>query len=163
MFTKLKILIGTIFLMTSLNLAAEVKTFCTVTNIRVAQQCVDRLALLLPSYEEPNEAVVAKNDGKLEKLFKALDMPKSVLAKVRAADFVGAVLMHGDEHEIVYYSMKKGIRGIPQVIASVNLVDLESMLIDNNVTANDFFLGSDARTFDVYDDIEAAIAAANEN
>lgn len=143
----------------SLNCFAEVKPFCTVTNIRVAKQCMDRVAKNLPEYEEPNQGMASVDKTHLVKFFKAIGLSKETIAEVENADYVGAILMHGDEHEVVYYSMKKNKRTFPVEIYSLNLVDLESML-ESVIHPNDVFLGLDASDFDVYEDIEYAIKEA---
>lgn len=146
----------------ALNATAEVKPFCRVTNLKNAQQCMERIARHLPEYEEPNEVVVAKNDGTIVKVLKALDLSEKILGKATAAEYVGAVLLHGDEHELVFFSMKKNSRATPEELFSLNLVDLQDMLVAP-IEASDLFLGYDAKDFDVYEDIQYAISEAAAN
>lgn len=134
---------------------SDVSVNCNIATIRGAQACMNRLANKMQDYEEPNEGMVSINKDKAAKLMKALYANRAV-SKVMQADFIGAVLEHGDEHQVYYYAMKKGRNVRPELLTYQNLVDLagsDPILLE--LEPLDVLLGvPEMINSDVYGDIE---------
>ncbi len=137
-------------------MADEVKLpTCKINNLVDAKKCMTKVAYKLPEYEEPNDGMASNDKLPVMRMLKAIEASPKDLKIAEEADFVGAVLLHGDEHQIVYFAMKKGTLR-PVEIYDLNTVDIESMLVEK-VSADDFFLGLDGRDYDVYEDVAYAL------
>ncbi|MGE0632713.1 MAG: hypothetical protein AB7O96_09910 [Pseudobdellovibrionaceae bacterium] len=98
---------------------------CSVYNSSQAQDCLDKLALAMPDYEEPNDAFVTKNVKALAKLLKVFGASESEIQQAEKADYAGLIVEHGDEHHIYYFLIRKGTNLKPAEVYELNVVDLE--------------------------------------
>ncbi len=144
---------------------------CNVKTQADAAACMEKLAKSLPEYEEPNEAFTTARKDLLKAVINGTSGDAASLRAAAKADFVGAILRHGDEHEIEYYAISKGRSVKPLDVATLYVVDMPDSLRDGNgeplpetsILANPltWFLGDKSgRDTDVFEDIEAAIAEA---
>ena len=158
----LKIILVTIILsVTNAMASGLVLPKCKVNTLSEAKKCIDRVALALPEYEEPNEGMVSNKKEALMDALLAIDVDKRHLKKVQAADYVGAVLLHGDEHEVKYFTFTKG-KGIAE-LCDLNLVDVESSLV-HSTKAENFFLGlEEAKDLDAFEDVVYALKEFENN
>ncbi len=127
---------------------------CKVSTLKDAQKCIDKVAQALDEYEEPNEGMVSADKKSLLLAMKSIAVDERILRQVQAADFVGAVLQHGDEHQLYYYTFTKKAGIAP--LCDLNVVDLDYSLV-HMTEANNFFLGLDGAKFDAYEDIVYAL------
>jgi hypothetical protein len=141
----------------------DVTANCTVATIRGAQACMDRIANKMQDYEEPNEGIVSVDKAKAAKMLQVMSGEEAA-QKVLQADFVGAIIEHGDEHVVYYYAIKKGRSKQPEQITATNLVDLiysgpELLTIE----PLDILLGDESQLGGhVYGDIEEAFHEVQE-
>ncbi len=144
---------------------------CNVKTLKDAEACMAKLAESLPEYEEANDAYTSTRKDLLKAVINGTSKNPASLRAAAKADFVGAVLNHGDEHEIEYYVINKG-RGVkPQNVATLYVVDMADMLRDENgeplpetsILAKPltWFLGDKSGLVsDIIEDMEASIAEA---
>lgn len=129
---------------------------CDIKTLADAKSCAEEVALALPSYEESNDAFASKNKAALKRALKSLDRDSAkTLKQIDNADFVGAILLHDDEHKIIYYSFAKG-NSQPVELAEINISDLEYSLVEKT-KANDFILGGNLDDYDIKEEIEYAL------
>lgn len=161
-----------LIVVTAILLSASAQAItCNVKTQKDAEGCMAKLAASLPEYEEPNEAFTTTRKDLLKAVINGTSGDAAALQKAAKADFVGAILTHGDEHEIEYYAIRKGRAVKPENVATLYVVDMPGMLRDGNgeplaetsVLAKPltWFLGDKTGTnTDIFEDIEASIAEA---
>lgn len=143
--------------------AADETVLCNVRTLADAQACMEKLAAKVQDYEEPNDGFASADKSGLVALFKDWGFVPSAIREVQDADFIGGLLVHMDEHHLVYYAIKRGQNVSPVEIYDFNTVDLEYMLkgplkADSaSAKIENYFLGLDGRSFDVYGDLETSI------
>lgn len=143
--------------------AADETVLCNVRTLADAQACMEKLAAKVQDYEEPNDGFASADKSGLIALFKDWGFVSSAIREVQGADFIGGMLVHMDEHHLVYYAIKRGQNVSPVEIYDFNTVDLEYMLkgplkADSaSAKIENYFLGLDGRSYDVYRDLETSI------
>lgn len=141
---------------------------CSIQKLSDAKKCMKAEAKAQPEYEEPNDVLVTNRKDLLADLINSLAYGdrSAELAKIAAADYVAVMVIHGDEHELVYYTLNKGANVEPQVLFSENVADLgyaDAYDVQPLPSADLFFLGADGSKIDVYSDLESALEQAAEN
>ena len=142
-------------LMSHVALADVVMPTCKINNLKDAKACMEKVALAYPAYEEANEVMVSTRKDLLIKVSENsfVSLSPANLRKVKAADYVGAMLQHGDEHEILYFAMKKGTTK-PAEVATLYVVDFG---LTSPLTIKDIFLGSGFDGSDIIEDLQMII------
>lgn len=151
--------LGAVTLSMSFSALALTMPTCKIANLKDAEKCMERVAKAYPEYESENEAMASSRKDILKKVMNAIGAPR-LAAQVDKADYVGAMLEHGDEHHVYYFLMKKGTSK-PVELYDLNLVDLAYEL-ERPVTVKDIFLGTNFDGSDVKEDIEYAILESQE-
>jgi hypothetical protein len=159
-----KILLACAVLVFGVAEAAEVR--CNIKNLEDAQSCMDKLAASLPEFEEPNDGIASRKIEVLVDLLKGLGRGKGEVEIAKASDFAGAVVVHGDEHHIVYFSLNKGRNVTPVELYDFNTVDFEYLIekpLDGEgklAKVETYLLGMSTKAateFDFYDDLNERI------
>lgn len=152
------------FLLISTAHASQAGVVCNVQTLAEAQACMEKLAAHVQDYEEPNEGFASMDKSSLVGLFIDWGFVASAVREVQEADFIGGMLVHMDEHHLVYYAIKRGVNVTPVEIYDFNTVDLEYLLkapLTPDSTAakvESYFLGLDGRSYDVYSELQERIA-----
>jgi hypothetical protein len=143
----------------------NVKVSCDVQTEADAQKCMEKQALAIEDHEEPNDGFATDRTDMLAGIMRVLDLKPEYVAKAKDADFAGAVVVHMDEHHIVYYTIKKGKNVSPEAILDLNTADLIYEWEDGSriPPAKLFFLGSEiGLATDAYDIVVEQLEYAKE-
>ncbi|MES2854312.1 MAG: hypothetical protein V4692_00535 [Bdellovibrionota bacterium] len=143
----------------------EVKVTCEIVRTKKeALNCIKKLAQALPSYEEPNESMIAKRADSFSTLLSTLDNTygQNEYAKVSGKDhFVGAILQHMDEHHLYYVVVPKGTNVSPVEVTSINEADVGYQELTDAqmaaLTPRMYLLGNNPDSFDIGASLEEGI------
>jgi hypothetical protein len=147
------------------SIAYSAPVTCTINDLADAQSCMEKVAKARDSYEYPNEGLAAEGalGGELVAALHAADYTptKSLMEELRNADFIGAVVIQGDENEIAYYALKKGRNKIKDDTYMMNVVDISvaGTPVGSRPSADIFLLNLEAgkAISNVYDDIASRL------
>jgi hypothetical protein len=140
---------------------------CEVKNLKQAKKCMNRLAATLDPAEEENDGFASDQKQLLVQILKAQGHQPKAVQTAKSADFVGGILVHGDEHFITYYTLNKGAKVSPQEVGSLEIVDMAAFLQSTDLEAESeltnpdtYFFGLPASNYDVEEDITYQIGEA---
>ncbi len=131
---------------------------CDIATLEDAQSCMKKVAKSMPEFEEANQGFASVRKFDLVKVLKANGLKDSYIKKAADAKFVGFVLVHEDEHKIVYFSMKAGKAVKPSEIYELNIVDLQYD-VKSPIKAEEVFLNVPGmKKLDSFEDVQNYLA-----